>query len=175
MKKLIIITLLVVLCGCKKEENTTKETTTVATDSKKITKEDISKINYIEFSIDNKAKQTLNSWAAYNTVSRAIEILKQADFSFFKTDDAIFNTTLSDIENTTPDAINNEPIKARILILKTKLLKFRELIYLNTAKKNEKLLALKELFQSFNYVTLQINKKFEKEAQKQNIIKPDSL
>ncbi|WP_290696698.1 hypothetical protein [Lacinutrix sp.] len=173
MKKLIILTLLIVLSGCKKEDYTTNETVTTTNDPTKITKEDISKINYIEYGIDNKAKLTLDSWEAYNTISRAIETVKQADFTFFKSDDTIFNTTLNDIHTTTPDAINSAPIKARVLILRTKLLKFRELINLNTAKKNEKLLALKELFQSFSYVTLQINKKFEKEAQ--NIIKPDSL
>lgn len=173
MKNLILLILLVVFSACKKEVNTTVETNIVSKDSTKITKEDISKINYIEYGIDNKAKRTLDSWQAYNTISRAIETLKQGDFTFFKSDDAIFNTALKDIQTTTPEAINSEPVNARVLILRTKLLKFRAIINLNTANKSEKLIAIKELFQSFSYVTLQINKKFEKEAQ--NIIKPDSL
>lgn len=173
MKKILIIALLVTLSSCKKEVTTATETTLVTSDSTKITKEDISKINYIEYGIDNKAKVTLDSWQAYNTISSAIDQIKQADFTFFKTDDAIFNTTLTDIETTTPEAIDSEPIKARILILRTKLLKLRESVNLNTASKTEKLIAIRELFQSFSYVTLQINKKFEKEAQ--NIIKLDSL
>ncbi|AUC82802.1 hypothetical protein [Lacinutrix sp. Bg11-31] len=173
MKKLLILILLVSLSACKKEVNTSTETTVVNSDSTKITKEDISKINYIEYGIDNKAKETLDSWIAYNTISSAIEKVKQGDFTFFKADDEVFNTTLKDIEGTTPNAIDSEPIKARVLILRTKLLKFREVINLSTSNKNEKLIAVKELFQSFSYLTLQINKKFEKEAQ--NIIKPDSL
>ena len=173
MKHLITLILLVTLFSCKKEVNTTTETTLISNDTTNITKEDISKINYIEFGIDNKAKETLDSWQAYNTISTAIETVKQADFTFFNSDETIFNTTLKDIETTTPEAVDSEPIKARILILRTKLLKFREVINLNTSNKNDKLVALKELFQSFSYVTLQINKKFEKEAQ--NIIKPDSL
>jgi hypothetical protein len=173
MKNLLLLVLLVMLSACKKEVNTSTEIIEVTTDSTKITKEDISKINYIEFGIDNKAKPTLDSWEAYNTISRAIETTKLGDFTFFKSDDAVFSTTLKDIETTTPEAIDSEPIKARVLILRTKLLKFRAVINLNTSNKNEKLIALKELFQSFSYVTLQINKKFEKEAQ--NIIKPDSL
>lgn len=173
MKYLTILIFLVVLSACKKEIIATAGDNTVENDSTKITKEDISKINYIDFGIDNKAKLTLDSWEAYNTISRAIEISKQGDFTFFKSDDEVFNTTLNDVETTTPLAIDSEAIKARVLILRTKLLKFRELINLNTANKNDKLIALKELFQSFSYVTLQINKKFEKEAQ--NIIKPDSL
>ena len=173
MKKLLILIFLVMLAACKKEVKPETESALVSNDSTKVTKEDISKINYIEYGIDNKAKQTLDSWQAYNTISRAIETLKQGDFTFFKTDDEVFNTTLKDIETTTPETIDSEPIKARVLILRTKLLKFREVINLNTANKKDKLIAIKELFQSFSYVTLQINKKFEKEAQ--NIIKPDSL
>ena len=173
MKKLLILIFLVMLSACKKEVKPETESALVSNDSTKVTKEDIFKINYIEYGIDNKAKQTLDSWQAYNTISRAIETLKQGDFTFFKTDDEVFNTTLKDIETTTPETIDSEPIKARVLILRTKLLKFREVINLNTANKKDKLIAIKELFQSFSYVTLQINKKFEKEAQ--NIIKPDSL
>ncbi|WP_034060207.1 hypothetical protein [Lacinutrix jangbogonensis] len=173
MKHLITLILLVVLSACKKDVNTTTETIIATNDSTKVTKEDISKINYIDFGIDNKAKITLDSWVAYNIISRAIVASKQGDFIFFKSDDEVFNTTLKDIETTTPKTIDSEPIKARVLILRTKLLKFREIVNLNTSNKNEKLFALKELFQSFSYVTLQINKKFEKEAQ--NIIKPDSL
>ncbi|MEJ6792101.1 MAG: hypothetical protein QNK89_05030 [Lacinutrix sp.] len=173
MKNIAILILLVLLSACKKEVTSSTETNTTANDSTVITKEDISKINYVEYGIDNKAKVTLDSWEAYNTTSRAIDALKLADFTFFKTDDEVFYTTLNDIETTTPANINSEPIKARVLILRTKLLKFREVFNLNTSTKDEKLLTLKELFQSFSFVTLQINKKFEKEAQ--NIIKPQEL
>lgn len=161
------------LSACKKQVTTATETNIVVTDSTKITIEDIFKIKYIEYGIDNKAKATLDSWEAYNTISRAIEASKQGDFIFFKSDDEVFNTILKDMQNTTPTSINTEPIKARVLILRTKLLKFRETINLNTSNKSEKLKTLKELFQSFSYVTLQINKKFEKEAQ--NIIKRNSI
>ncbi|WP_452225620.1 hypothetical protein [Lacinutrix chionoecetis] len=173
MKYLNILIVLLVLFNCKNEGNSTDEINNNAVDSTRITKEDISKINYIDYGIDSKAKKTLDSWEAYNTVFRAIEAVKEGDFNYFKADDEVFNTTLKDLETTIPFTINSEPIKARLLILKTKLLKFREAVSLNTISKRERLIAIKELLQSFSYVTLQINKKFEKEAQ--NIIKPDSL
>lgn len=173
MKHLKILLLLVAFSACKNESKTATETLLNENDSTKVTKEDISKINYIEFGVDNKAKKTLDSWRAYNTISRAIFSVKQGDFVFFNSDDEVFNAALKDLETTTPETINSEPVKARVLILRTKLLKFREIVNLNTASKSDKLFALKELFQSFSYVTLQINKKFEKEAQ--NIIKLDSL
>jgi len=173
MKHLLILILLLVFSACKKEGVNTTDNLIVKPDSTKISKEDISKIKYIEYGIDDKATETLDSWIAYNTISRAIETAKEGDFTFFMSDEEVFNTTLKDIETTTPEAIDSAPIKARVLILRTTLLKFRAQFNLNTATKNQKLIALKELFQSFSYVTLQINKKFEKEAQ--NIIKPDSL
>ncbi|RLJ63432.1 hypothetical protein CLV86_1973 [Lacinutrix venerupis] len=173
MKHIIILAFLIILSSCNNKSNSSIETSVEVNDSTKITKEDISKINFIEYGIDNKARVTLDSWEAYNIVYRAIEEVKQGDFKFFKTDDQVFITILNDLETTIPEAINSESINARILILRTKLLKFREIINLNTSSKKEKLIGVKELFQSFSYVTLQINKKFEKEAQ--NIIKPDSL
>lgn len=173
MKNIIILMLLVVFSACKKEVKPSTAVDNVTVDSTKVTKEDISKIKYIEYGIDNKAKETLDSWTAYNTISRAVDALKEGDFTFFDADDTAFNTILKDIETTTPEKINSEPIKARVLILRTKLLKVREVLTLKTSTKTEKIAALKALFQSFSYVTLQINKKFEKEAQ--NIIKPDSL
>jgi len=173
MKYFNLLILLVLLSSCKKEINTTTDNDSIVNDSTKIKKEDISKINYLEFAIDNKAKGTLESWNAYNTISSAINNLKEGDLSFFKDQDEVFNTTLQELESTIPSKIGSEPIKARLLILKTKLLKFREATNLPTTTKQENLLVLKELFQSFSYVTLQINKKFEKEAQ--NIIKLDSL
>ena len=165
--------LLVTLSACKQEVKTDTNVTLIENDTTKVTKEDISKINYIEYGIDKKAKVTLDSWEAYNTISRAINGVKEADFTFFMADEEVFNTTLNDIETTTPANINSEAIKARVLILRTKLLKFRAILSLNTSTKKDKLIAIKELFQSFTYVTLQVNKKFEKESQ--NIIKPQEL
>ncbi|WP_044401630.1 hypothetical protein [Lacinutrix sp. Hel_I_90] len=173
MKYFIIFFVLISTVACKKEVSIGVDQVTIVNDSTKITSEDISKITYLDFGVDGKAKNTLDSWQAYATVSAAIGKLKTANFEFFKTDDEEFNTILKDLEGTMPLTINSEPVQARVLVLRTKLLKLREAIYLETIEKEDRLKAIKELFQAFSYVTLQVNKKFEKEAQ--NIIKPDSV
>ena len=173
MRFIIILIVLTITFSCKKEQSLIVNDNLVSIDSIKITKEDISKINYLEYGVDAKAKNKLDSWQAYNTVAKAIDEIKAADFKFFETDDEEFNTALKDIATTVPLIIDNEPVNARVLVLKTKLLKLREALSLKTIKKRERLIAIKELFQSFSYLTLQINKKFEKEAQ--SIIKPDSI
>lgn len=173
MKYFTILLLFLACFACKSEINTTTEVVANTSTSTKLTKEAISKIKYIEYGIDKKAKVTLDSWQAYNTISSAVDLTKKGDFTFFETDDEVFKTAINEIETTVPPAIDSEPINARILILRTKLLKFREAINLNTSTKKDKLQTLTELFQSFSYVTLQINKKYEKEAQ--NIIQRDSI
>lgn len=173
MKYFIVFFILISVVACEKEAKYKTDQTKISIDSTKITRDDISKINYLDFGIDGKAKNTLDSWQAYTSVSSAISKLKTANFEFFKTDDEEFNTIIEDLEETIPNSIDSEPVKARILVLRTKLLKLREAINLSTIEKKQRLIAIKELFQAFSYVTLQINKKFEKEAQ--NIIKPDSV
>lgn len=173
MKHLFLLFLLFSLISCDKKQQTTIIETNKKNDTTLLKAKDISKINYVEYGIDAKAQNTLDSWQAYNTIATAIEDLKSANFDFFKEDNTVFLSTIKDLESTVPLVIDSEPIKARLLILKTKLFKLEEVLNLSTTQKNEKLIVIKELFQAFSNVTLQINKKFEKEAQ--NIIKPEEL
>lgn len=173
MKYFIILFVIFSLVACKQEGSVIVEDLAVDTDTTEITSEDISQLSYVDYGVDGKAKNALDSWQAYATVSTAINKLKTANFDFFKADDEEFNTVLKDLKLTIPRSIDSDPVQARLLVLRTKLLKLREAIDLKTIDKKDRLIAIKELFQAFSYVTLQINKKFEKEAQ--NIIKPDSV
>jgi len=173
MKYLVLLFFLFSVMACNKKQQKATLETSIKNDSTVLKSVDISKINYVDYGVDSKAKNTLDSWQAYNTVAVAVENIKEANFDFFKEDNTIFLSTIKDLESTVPENIDSEPIKARLLILKTKLFKLEEILNLSTTKKNEKLIVIKELFQAFSNVTLQINKKFEKEAQ--NIIKPEEL
>ncbi|WAC01186.1 hypothetical protein N7U66_13725 [Lacinutrix neustonica] len=173
MKYFIILLVITSLVACKKEGTAATKDFAVEADSTKITIEDLSQLSYVDYGVDEKAKNALDSWQAYATVSSAMGKLRTANFDFFKTDDEEFNTLLKDLKLTIPVSIDSDPVQARVLVLRTKLLKLREAIDLKTIEKKDRLIAVKELFQAFSYVTLQINKKFEKEAQ--NIIKPDSV
>lgn len=171
MKLLSSLLILLCLISCKETVETTVQTNTSKKDTLSVTKKDIDKIKYLDYGIDSKAKNTLDSWQAYNTISNAILDIKKGKFDFFTNDAAIFATTIEDLENSIPENINTASIRARLLVLKTNLFKLEEATNLKTTTKKEHLLIIRDTFQAFSYVTLLINKKFEKEAQ--NIIKPD--
>jgi len=173
MRYLIPLLCFILLLNCKSEKQDTDEQTLVKLDTTAITQEDLDAIKYIDFGLDSKAKYTVESWTTFSIISRAIERAKKNDFEVFTADDEVFNTMIVDAQRTIPIKISSEPIKARLLILKTKLLKFRALLNLKTSTKADLLEGLQELFQSYSYLILQINKKFEKEAQE--IIKPKVL
>ncbi|WP_452600329.1 hypothetical protein [Pontimicrobium sp. MEBiC01747] len=173
MKFLSVLLLLACLVSCKKTQDTTEGTVkeTKLKDTTLVSKKDIAKIQFLDYGVDAKAKNTLDSWLAYNTIATAIAAVNNGDFGFFIDDKAVFETTVEDLETTIPENIDTAAVRARVLVLKTKLYKLEEATRLSTTTKKEHLLVIKEVFQAFSYVTLLINKKFEKEAQ--NIIKPE--
>ncbi len=173
MKFLSTLLILVCLISCKKYSVATEQKIEdeVVRDTLSLSKQDIAKIKYLDYGIDAKAKNTLDSWLVYNTISKAVENLKNADFDFFTEDEAVFASALEDLDTTIPEDIDTASIRARLLVLKTKLYKLEEATRLTTTSKQEHLLIIKEVFEAFSYVTLLVNKKYEKEAQ--NIIKPE--
>ena len=173
MKHFTFLFILLSLLSCNKTEKKTieQDIDIEKIDSLKIAKKDMDKIQYTDFGIDSKAKVTLDSWQAYNDIARAINELKQADFTFFTVDKSVFSSTIQEMETTVPKEIDSDAVRARILVLKTKLYKLEEAANIDNTKKTDKLLIVKDVFQAFSNLTFQINKKFEKEAQ--TIIKPE--
>lgn len=172
--KLLVIAVLL-LTACKKEnkvenEELPTEDNTVVVDSLKLTKKDIAKVNYKDIGLDSKTNKVISSWQPYLNVANGIEKIKLPDFSFFNADTDLFVSSLKDLEETIPEQISTEPIKARVLVLKTMLYKFQEIESLNTSTKKDKLLAIQQVFVAFSNLNLQINKKIEKDSQ--TIIKP---
>lgn len=166
MKNHAILIVILLLFSCnKKQEQRTQDTNEIAINNELPSKGDISKVKYIEILPDSKVKNTLESWQAYNTINKSIEDLKNANFDFFTGDFNAFELAVKDIETTIPKQVSTTAIKARILALKTKLFRFQDVINLNTTTKQENLKAIKDVFQAFSDFNLQMNKKFEKEAQ----------
>ncbi|MDX1272147.1 MAG: hypothetical protein R3340_09965 [Bizionia paragorgiae] len=170
MKFIYSFFVLITLMSCNSKSETGTQVETQVSDRSSITKEDIAKLKYVDYSVDAKAKTTLDSWQAYSDISRAISQVKIADLSFFTSDEEIFMSTVKELGTTIPIKINSDPIQARVLALTTKMYKLEETINLKTSDKKEKLSSIKDVLQAFSYLTLQVNKKYEKEAQ--NIIKP---
>ncbi|PKQ44972.1 hypothetical protein CSW08_10170 [Confluentibacter flavum] len=158
--------------SCKKTTQTSSENSDDATNkSQVITEKDISKLNYLDFAIDDRVEPIIGSWQEFNQLENIIENTKKGDLSYFKTDakknlQALFR----DIRETIPDTINTPAILARITVLETKLYKTESLSNLSTTKKQELLNTLEELLVSFSNLSFQLNKKMENDSQ--NIEKP---
>jgi len=166
----ILLLFFIVFTACKQEQVKTNIDENISVDSLSLKKEAISKLNYKDIGIDAKAKSIVSDWQAYLTIANSIENMKLVDLTFFTVDKDLFNSTIKDFEETIPETINTDPIKSRILALKTFLYKFQEIESIATTTNNEKLIAIKEIFVAFSNLNLQINKKVEKDNQ--NIIKP---
>src|SRR5690606_12338341 len=163
---------LLMCLSCKKTSQTGIENGDEKTkNSEVITEKDISKLNYLDFSIDDRVEPIIESWQELNRLETIIENTKKGDLSYFKTDaKKNLKTLLSDIKETIPDTINTPAILARIKVVDTKLYKTESLSNLTTTKKDELLDALIELLVSFSNLSFQLNKKMENDSQ--NIQKP---
>lgn len=100
-----------------------------------------------------------------------MEYLKSADLAFFKSEPTLLDVFINDLEKEIPDAIKTNEILARITALETKILKLNSLLTLGNIPKKERLEGIKETLVAMSNLNLQINKKFEFEAN--NISRPN--
>jgi len=156
--------------SCNQAENENASDSQNKVDSLKVTKEDISKLDFIEFVLDEKAEKLFENWTSYTELDNHISDLKQGDISFFKDNPELLNALLKDFKETLPEQINSPAILARIKELETKIYKLQSIANITNGNKNALYPVIKELLISFSNFNLQINKKFEKESQ--NIQKP---
>ena len=139
--------------------------------SRVITKKDIESIKYADFGLSNDAKQVVDDWQKYQELTIQIDFLKTADLTFFKSDKTLLNTFLNDLIKEMPKRITTNEVLARIKALETKLLRLNSLLKLDNITKQEQLNAIKEFLVTVSNLNLQINKKFEFDAN--NISKPN--
>ncbi|WP_452220535.1 hypothetical protein [Lacinutrix salivirga] len=167
--KLQLLVLVILLISCKKEVKINLENTTVQ-DSLIVKKEDIAKLNVVDFAIDKKAKPVLENWDKYQELKLIINDLKLADYTYFIGNNDNFSALIKDLTITLPEAIKTEPILSRILVLSTKLNKLESHVNQNNANKSETLSITEEVLVAFSNFKYQINKKYEKESL--NVEKP---
>jgi len=166
MKALLYITLIFCVLSCKDTdatqalENSTEET------SLKITKEDISKLKYTQFLLDAKTRNSPEFWQKYSELSDLILRVNQADLSFFKENNELLIAFIKDLNETIPEEVDTPAIQARLVALETQMLKLEGVVNLSQPGKKETLLVVRDFLTAFSNLNLQINKKFEREAQK---------
>lgn len=160
-----IVALIMLFFGCNKTSNQKPdETVVVSEDIKKITPEDIESFRFDDYALSEDSKNGLENWQKYQELNEQIEYIKKADFSFFNGEKKILKTFINDFKTEMPDSIKTRPIVSRIAALETMILKLNSTLKLDNVDKAEQLIAVKELLIAISNLNLQINKKFELEA-----------
>ncbi len=170
MSKLIIVFIACLLISCGNEKTQQVLAVTKKQDSFLIKKEDLNELNYTDFVLDQNSKRKISRWMKYDELEEKINELKNADFSYFRSDKEVVETLIKEFAKTIPEEINTDVVNARVLIVQNMYYKLNSEINLSTSTKAELKKAIADMLEAFSNLNFQINKKFEKESQ--NIIKP---
>ena len=162
---LYLVALILVSFGCnnttKQQPDTIEE---VSENIKNITQNDIKSLKFDDFTLSEDSKKALEDWQKYQELNEQIGYVNQADFSFFNGEKSILKTFINDLKTEMPESIKTTPLQSRITVLETKILKLNSTLKLDNINKTEQLKAVKELLIAMANLNLQINKKFELEA-----------
>lgn len=169
LRVLYILGLCLVVMACNNKSQQPTELLTENTENGSITKADIEKLKYLEFALDPKVEVLTEPWQPYEQLRIAMEGVKNADFSFFEEEQAIFEL-LRELRKTIPDTLNTQSVLSRITIVENMLYKFDDARALHTTTKPELAGVLKELLVSYSNLNFQLNKKIEKDGQR--IVRP---
>jgi len=170
MSKLVTVLIVFLLISCGNDKSQKEVEINSKGEVYTIKKEDLNKLDFIDFILDRKSKNKIEDWIKYNELEEKINELKKADLSYFKSDKKVVKTLMMELVETIPENINTDDIKARLLVLQNMYLKLSSSASLSTSTKKELKKDIKDLLEAFSNLNYQINKKFEKDAQR--IIKP---
>ncbi|MCL6296248.1 hypothetical protein [Jejuia spongiicola] len=170
IKILSIISIFILISSCKKteeEENSPINTTEIT--SQELSEKDISKLDYLDFALDEKTEQVIENWGEYYQIQDIVTNVKEGDLNFFKEKETI-KTLLTDLKKNIPELVNTSATLARLQVLETKIYKLESLSNLSTTNKEALKSSIKEFLISFSNLNFQMNKKLEKDSN--NIQKP---
>lgn len=131
---------------------------------------DIESLRFDDYALSSDSEKALENWQKYQELNDQIGYLKKADFSFFIGEKKILKTFINDFKVEMPETIKTAPILSRITALETKLLKLSSTLKLDNMDKATQLSCIKEFLVAMSNLNLQINKKFELDA---NLVNKD--
>ncbi|WP_141675525.1 hypothetical protein [Formosa haliotis] len=167
MKRFSVILICLSLWACNSSDK--KEVEPIEEEvSPYVLKDDISKLKYVEYGLDEKAKVDTETWDKFAELSGVISQLKAGDVSYFQGDSKTILLLMKEVKESMPEKITSPSIAARFLTLETKMLKLQSLLSLRNIPEDDQLQAIKEILVAYSNLNLQINKKYEKDAQKIN-------
>lgn len=151
--------------GCNNETSQKfEDKAETSNDLNTITQNDIESFRFDDYALSNDSKIALENWQKYQELSEQIDYIHKADFSFFMGEKKVLKAFINDFKTEMPESIKTAPIESRIVVLETKLLKFNSILKLDNVDKATRLSTVKELLIAMSNLNLQINKKFELEA-----------
>jgi hypothetical protein len=151
--------------GCNNETSQRPEDKAeTSNDLNTITQNDIESFRFDDYALSNDSKIALENWQKYQELNEQIDYIHKADFSFFMGEKKVLKAFINDFKTEIPEAIKTAPIESRVVVLETKLLKLNSILKLDNVDKATKLSNVKELLIAMSNLNLQINKKFELEA-----------
>ena len=158
---LSLFSILVFITSCGDSQKTETVEEVEQKSSKEITKQDIAKIKYIDYILDENVEKLLVNSGEYMQVRDIVENLKKGDLSFFETSKENVKELFKNLRQTMPAELNTESVLARVLVLETKFKKLESLSNLSTTSKEELIKTVKEFLVAFSNLNLQMNKKVE--------------
>lgn len=170
IKLLSAITFIIVCFSCKKTQDENTNNAVVENVKQDVSKNDISNLDYIEYTLDEKTDVVIENWQEYFELNDVITNVKSGDLSFFSDNDETITTLFKNLKEKIPETLKTPSITARMLVLETKFYKLKSLSNLSNISKEELNSSIKEFFESFSYLNLQMNKKIEDDSQ--NVEKP---
>ncbi|MEL0455653.1 hypothetical protein WJN01_05405 [Flavobacteriaceae bacterium SZ-1-7] len=158
---LSLFSILVFITSCGKAQKAETVEEVEQNTSKEVTKQDIAKIKYTDYILDENVEKLLVNSGEYVQVRDIVENLKKGDLSFFETSKENAKELFKNLRQTMPTELNTESVLARVLVLETKFKKLESLSNLSTTSKEELIKTIKEFFVAFSNLNLQMNKKVE--------------
>ncbi len=166
IKFLTVLSLFIIFFSCKQKQETNFEDDKDKTTINNITEKDISKLKYIEFTLDEKTEKAIENWNDYKELQIIVTNVKKGDLSYFDNDGDPIAELIKNAKKTIPTTVNTNPTLARITVLETKLYKLESLSSLSSTRKGELKEAIREFLESFSNLNFQMNKKIEKDNNK---------
>ena len=161
--------LLAVSCGGDSETQTVIVNETVE-DPSQITSKDIEALDFTDYMLNPSSQSKVADWEKLHELNTQAEFLKKGDLSFFAGSDSIVKVFMGEFKAEIPASVKTNVIKARVTALETKLLKLNGTSELDNISKDALLQDIKEFLEALANLNLQINKKFEKDAN--NVSRP---
>lgn len=163
--KLLFLLSIIIFLGCKSEPKVDPTATENQEKAYVITTEDIEKLNYTDYILSADSQQAVLDWQKFQDLQEHIDLLKNGNLTFFKVEKDIMEEFIMELKAEQPPTVTTPAIRSRMTVLETTLLRLQDLANLDNIKKKELMESIKELLVANVNLILQINKKFEKEAQ----------